>query len=154
MAIILTVLKSSSPPLAKYHLARNQKPDFHLVSGLDRIGNRLDLEGIRSEYSCEFWTVARKQWSFFQFLFPSTKSARNGLYSTSSSKHWKFTKILLMFVAKLYSGISSKFIMGGRSTLRFFIRKVWTLTKYYDEGVMRKDTIPPQARLSITIFKL
>ena len=35
MTIILTVLKSSSPPLAKYHLTRNQKPDFHLFSGLD-----------------------------------------------------------------------------------------------------------------------
>ena len=36
MTIILTVLKSSSPPLAKYHLTRNQKPDFHLVSGLGK----------------------------------------------------------------------------------------------------------------------
>ena len=36
MTIILTVLKSLLSPLAKYYLIKNQKPDFHLVSGLDQ----------------------------------------------------------------------------------------------------------------------
>ena len=72
MTIILTVLKSSSPPLAKYHLTRNQKPDFHLVSGLDQEWPWFGRDRVR----ISLWILDRPTKTvtfFFNFYFRALK---------------------------------------------------------------------------------
>ena len=81
MTIILTVLKSLWSPLAIHQKTGNQKPIFDLVSGLVQKSSWSGVKKVK--YPFIFWSVPRKQWRFFQFLFLGSKSARNGLYAIS-----------------------------------------------------------------------